>query len=103
MATAATDDRPLGREDAGLADLRREALRLMLAVVGCLAFVQLFADGWVLVYRPFGWGLILGVISEVLLGIMAWALGTRFQQLSQRPAREERVEYVRRLMAGRSS
>src|SRR5579884_182233 len=45
MATAATDDRPLGREDAGLADLRREALRLMLAVVGCLAFVQLFAAG----------------------------------------------------------
>jgi NADH-quinone oxidoreductase subunit H len=68
-----------------------------------LAFVQLFADGWVLVYHPFGWGLILGVISAVLLGIMAWALGTRFQQLSQRPAREERVEYVRQLMAGRSS
>jgi NADH-quinone oxidoreductase subunit H len=68
-----------------------------------VAFVQLFADGWVLVYHPFGWGLIIGVISAVLLAGVFYLIATRFQRLSQRTPREERQEYVRQLMAGRSA
>jgi hypothetical protein len=68
-----------------------------------VAFVQLFADGWILVYHPFGWGLIIGVVSSILLGFLVFTIGTRFQRLSQRAPREERLEYVRKVMAGRSA
>src|SRR5579883_2479328 len=68
-----------------------------------VAFIQLFADGWILVYHPFGWGLIMAVVSAILLAAVFYLIATRFQRLSQRAPREERLARVRELMAGRSA
>jgi NADH-quinone oxidoreductase subunit H len=68
-----------------------------------LAFVQIFIDGAILVYNPWGWGLWLGLTSGILLLALLQAINVGVRRLGQRRPRAERLEQVRQLTASRSA
>jgi NADH-quinone oxidoreductase subunit H len=67
-----------------------------------ISFVQIFIDGAILVYSPWGWGLWLGLTSGALLAVLLFAINVAIQRLSRRRPRAERLEQVRQLTASRS-
>jgi hypothetical protein len=68
-----------------------------------ISFVQIFVDGWILVYSPAAWGLWLGVASAILLGALATATYKGVQQLGRRRPRAERLAALQELTGSRSA
>jgi NADH-quinone oxidoreductase subunit H len=68
-----------------------------------IGFVQVFVDGWILVYSPWGWGLWLALTSGVLLAALGYATYVGVQRMGRRTPRAERVAAVQALTAGRSA
>ncbi|HZQ35829.1 MAG TPA: NADH-quinone oxidoreductase subunit NuoH [Dehalococcoidia bacterium] len=68
-----------------------------------LSFVQVFVNGFWLVYHWPGWGAYLGISSWVLLAILAIGIRVGVQRLGRRRPRAERLEQVRQLTAARGA
>lgn len=68
-----------------------------------LAFVQVFVNGFWLVYRWPGWGAYLGISSWVLLAILAVGIRVGVRRLGRRRPRAERLEQARQLTAARGA
>ena len=68
-----------------------------------LAFVQVFVNGFWLVYHWPGWGAYLGISSWILLVILAIGIRVGVQRLGRRRPRAERLEQVRQLTAARGA
>ncbi|MHB8574175.1 MAG: NADH-quinone oxidoreductase subunit NuoH [Dehalococcoidia bacterium] len=68
-----------------------------------ISFVQLFIDGWILVYSPPGWGLWIAIPSWLLTALLFWATKVGIERLGRRRPKEERLEQIRQLTAARSA